>query len=176
VQESPIAFEIIAAPTDSTTVPCTSTPGLYQRGTLPEILPLAPLLTSLYRDKHGRPWQSRPLTIGARAIATKGVGWMITLEKPRPTDLPLLTTEAVIVFSNPSRGTKGIYALNVADCTIFKGVALDAGMANDEFRISTSNTTTLFFSVPRQDIGILSEPPFWQLVGGRRVTITWVGS
>ena len=171
----PVAFEIIAAPTDNMTVPCaTTTASVYQRGTLPEILPLAPLMRSLYRDKHqpSNLSRSRPLVIGAAATASRN-GWLITLEKPRPSDLPLPATEAVIVFSNMTTSIKGIYALNTADCSITKGVALDAGM-RDEFRISASTTTTLFLSVSRQDIGILSEPSFWQLVGGRRVTIDWV--
>jgi DNA-binding beta-propeller fold protein YncE len=171
VHEIPIAFEIIAAPTDNMAVPC-STPSVYQRGTLPEILPLAPLLKSLYRDKHSNLSRSRPLVIGVAATASKN-GWQMKLEKPRPGDLPLSATESVIVFDNPTNGTKGIYGLNTADCSITKGVVLDAGM-KDEFRISTANTTTLFLSVPRQDMAILSEPSFWQLVGGRRVTFEWV--
>ncbi len=171
----PIAFEIIAAPTDNMTVPCaTTTPSVYQRGTLPEILPLAPLMRSLYRDKHQHSnlSRSRPLVIGAAATASRN-GWLITLEKPRPADLPLPATEAVIVFSNMTTSIKGIAALDATGCSITKGVALDAGM-RDEFRISANTTTTLLLSVSRQDIGILSEPSFWQLVGGRRVTIDWV--
>ena len=169
----PIAFEIIAAPTDNMTVPCaTTTSSVYQRGTVPEILPLAPLMRNLYRDKHGNLSRSRPLVIGAAATASRN-GWLITLEKPRPADLPLPSTEAVIVFSNLTSSIKGIYALNTADCSITKGVALDAGM-RDEFRISAGTTTTMFLSVSRQDIGILSEPSFWHLVGGRRVTFEWV--
>ena len=156
----PVAFEIIAAPTDNMTVPCaTTTASVYQRGTLPEILPLAPLMRSLYRDK-----QEQSLAIPPPRHRSGGDrepnGWLITLEKPRPSDLPLPATEAVIVFSNMTTSIKGIYALNTADCSITKGVALDAGM-RDEFRISASTTTTLFLSVSRQDIGILSEPSFW---------------
>ena len=165
----PLAFEVIATPTDSMTVPCTS---VYQRGTLPEILPVAPLMTSLYRGKHNDLSRARPLVIGVAATASRN-GWQIRLEKPRPGDLPLAATEAVIVFNNLTNGAKGIYGLKTSDCSITKGVVLDGG-EKGEFRISTADTTTLFLSVPRQDMAILSEPSFWQLVGGRRVTFEWV--
>ncbi len=167
-----VALEIIAPPTDSTTVPCM---GSYQRSSVPEILPLAPLLTSLYHDKHSNPSRSGPLFLGVAARATPTAGWNVTLEKPRAADLPLPPTQAVVVFINPSGGRKGIYALNSADCSISTGMVAEAG-TTAEFRIATSNTTTLYLSQPYQDIAIFSEPSFWQFVGGRRVTIQWVGN
>jgi NHL repeat len=81
----PIAFEILpAVPADMTMVPCPGAgPPLYQRGTLPEILPLAAVMGELYGKKQRNP-KAFPsaLEFGAAATATPGAGWVFRFEKP----------------------------------------------------------------------------------------------
>lgn len=79
-------------------------------------------------------------------------GWQMKLEKPRPGDLPLSATEAVVVFDG--RRARRRYQGGVPD---LHRQYVDAVP-----------------ELPRQDIAILSSPSFWQPVGGRRVTFEWV--
>lgn len=140
----------------------------------PEMLPTSQAVTSVFATKAAIPSRT-VFDIGVNAIGTaRGNGWVMTVTKP-PAATPLTRNESIVDLTNTSGSTKSIYAVNSANCGA--GAAANAIVANGQLgtiRISRTNTSTIVLSSPNVDaIAVFTEPAFWTLFGGRRVTINW---
>jgi hypothetical protein len=146
---------------------------------LPEALPLAGILNSLYDQKEGlsgQPLQPGKISIGIGSrLSTRAfpVGWQMDLEKPDGISPPLRPNETLVVMNNKTDFAVGMYAINSTTCGSVPtaGLAVDPGQSG-LFRIDSTSTTTLVLSRQYQDLAVFAEPNFWRLFGGRKVTIT----
>jgi hypothetical protein len=102
--------------------------------------------------------------------------------------VPLKPNEAVIIFSNETKGDKDLWTIDSTSCTS-TGQHIHAALGQSaRIKISRSDTTTLLlkrdvcafrvlgscWAGGRSDpVAIFSEPTFWSLVGGRVMKIVW---
>lgn len=167
-----VAFEIIAMADDSLSLlpPC---PTFYQRSSTPEVLRLADVIKTVYAGKE-KDLARGSFAIAAKTTTTPWDRWQLDFEKPTGVTPPLGLNEAFVVMNNTTEGVVGLYAINGNSCGVVPvfGLVLDPGQSG-QMRISTTDTTTLVFSRPYQDIAVFAEPNFWTLFGGRKVTIRW---
>ena len=152
---------------------------------LPERLPLSGATTMVYASKMASPAKTS-FAIGA-ASATGQAGWLITISKAT---MPLRSDQASVTLTNPTSWDKGLRSVNSANCrAASQTVRLRTGQSGS-FLISKADTTTLvlsrgfcqfrfiacFDSSGFEDFATFDEAAFWNLFGGRQVTISWLFS
>jgi hypothetical protein len=122
-------------------------------------------------------------TVFRIGVATTGSrrpnGWILTIAKGTATGVfpPLTRDESLVDLKNETRTTKSLYAVNSSNCTgqWAAGNLIVNSNQVGTFRISRATTSTIVLSTPTVDaVAVFSEPSFWMLFGGRRVTISWV--
>ena len=155
----------------------------------PYVLALDELLGTAYSEKRASPEKTN-YKFGV-ATADQESGWLITIEKPVGISPPLMPNESFVVMVNPLAWDKTIQTVNSANGCLGpdQSLTLSSGQSGG-IRISTSDTTTLLLSTRyckvfffgcidssgHADLAIFGEPAFWDLFGGRKVTIRWVAN
>ena len=151
-------------------------------GTGPEVLPLSAVTRTLYSVKAGAPSRTS-FMIGARDTRSLA-GWTITIAK---STVPLRSDQAVVILTNTTSWDKGMTTVNSANCVAAgQFTRLSTGQTGS-FLISKADTSTILLnraycrshfiwcwdSGGWDQFAIFDEAAFWNLFGGRQVTISW---
>ena len=158
-------------------------PGGGSPGQGPEVLPLSGATTMLYGVKTASPARTS-FAIGA-ASTTNKAGWLITVSKAA---MALRADQAFVTFTNSTSWDKGITTVNSANCAAAGQNARVSTGTSSTFVISKADTTTLLLSRGYcrfrfigcwdnggwEQFATFDEAGFWNLFGGRHVTIDWV--
>jgi len=159
-----VVFSVVDVRPDNTTPGCPSLPSFL--GT-PEVLPLEDVTRSFFNLKAANPLKSR-YTIGAVTRSGKQ-GWQITIDKPTK---PLRSDEMQLILNNPTRDGKSLFAYSSNDCSVAAtgNIVLNSGETG-ELLVTKDSATTIVLGDFSHSYAVFGEPNFWQLFGGRRVTI-----
>ncbi|MGH8545599.1 MAG: hypothetical protein ACREX3_18640 [Gammaproteobacteria bacterium] len=114
------------------------------------------------------------------AIVTRrnpnGDVWRMTIE-----EVPgLRSDEGLVVLGNEVKWEKEMLAVNGRDCRMAgQLVRVVGGAVSNEIKITRADTSTLVLSKPVfmgqwEDVVVWSEPAFWALFGGRKITFDWL--
>jgi hypothetical protein len=149
----------------------------------PELLPLSSATTMVYSKKIASPSQTS-FVIGAAAKAQNS-GWRITVAKA---SMPLRSDQAFVVLTNSTSWDKGLMSVNSSNCSAANQNVRVQMSKSASFQISKADTSTLLLS--RQTcrfrfigcwdssgwdyFAAFDEAGFWNLFGGRQVTIDWI--
>ena len=117
-------------------------------------------------------------------VASAGVAWRMVIEESVQPSLQ--SDEALVVLVNDMGWEKAVSAFNSNICDSPSQIRVASGMSG-QMMIRKSDTTTLVFSKPVciaellficwatewKDIAVWSEPNFWRIFGGKKITFTW---
>lgn len=165
--QSYVVFSVVPIRTDNTLPSCVNM--VPFTSPLPEVLPLGPITTRTFGLKAADPARVQ-YSIATTTIQNQNVGWQFDIAKA---GVPLDPSEALIVFVNPTKGTKSLWTYDSKTCKVSANLVLNPGDTGT-LRISSADTTTIVLSDPYDDHAVFAEPNFWTLFGGRQVTISVV--
>jgi hypothetical protein len=166
-----VVVTMMANPSESAAAGC---PRNYQ--STPEILPISQGVRSVFATKAASPSQT-VFRIGVNTTGSaRPNGWILTIAKATGAIPPLAPDESLVDLENGTLRTKSLYGVDSGNCAVrASGNLIVDGNQHGTFRISRTTTSTIVLATPSVDaVAVFSEPSFWTLFGGRRVTIRWI--
>ena len=144
----------------------------------PEVISSNDALQKLFSIKLANP--TKQTSVWAVATPSQKDKWRMTIEEFVQ---PLQSNEALVVLGNEVKSgwEKEMLTVNGNNCFIAGQLAhVMGGAVSADIKITKADTTTLLFRKPVftpfitwQNVAVWSEPAFWALFGGKKITFTW---